>query len=474
MRIPGVRFYPTDEELVMYHLKRKVLGKKRSQVIGEIYIYKYAPWDLPDRSLLRTGDLKWYFFCPVQKKYAGSDRVNRCMDLGYWTTSGKDRKVHHNSVVVGRIRSLIFHKGKSPNGERTDWVMHEYKLDGKEWAKKGIAQDMYVLCVIFKKDGLGPKNGAQYGAPFKEEDWDSEEEVELGDRHFSSIGVSTLALATQDNPSTFHVPFNYVPENMSVGQSTSCPLETLPPVHKTMVADTNVNAEASQIVAENDDILEMLDVFFEVSELLAQQPENIGNPVEGVQKDKCIDGNNFDNDLANLAGFGQPESNALPAAFYGDQTFPDSLYLELTDLDVPLNCLSGLNSIGLQRVDSPVEGVQTDYCIDENDVYGDLGDLANLAGFDQLESNAIPGGFPAAFYGDQTFNSPYLELMDFDVPLNSLSGFDSIKQIDNNTKYTNNYIYESENFQHPSNSSDVHISETMSPKTCQSGHQTLL
>ncbi|KAJ8769135.1 hypothetical protein K2173_000910 [Erythroxylum novogranatense] len=373
MLIPGFRFYPTDEELVMYHLQGKVLGKKRFQVIGEIYIYRYAPWDLPDRSLLRTGDLKWYFFCPIEKKYAGSVRRNRSTDLGCWTTSGKDRKVYHNSVVVGTIRSLIFYKGKSPNAERTDWVMHEYKLEGKEWAEKGIAQDMYVLCVIFNKDGLGPKNGAQYGAPFKEEDWDSEEEVELGDRHFSSIGASTLALATQDNPSTSHVPLNYAPEDMSVGQSTSCPLETLPPIHHTGVPDTNANAEASQIVAEDDDILGMLDMFLEESEFLAQKPENS------------------------------------------------------------------------DRVDSPnkVEGVQTDNFIDGNDFFEDLD---NLAGLDQPESNAIPSGLPAAFYGEQTFpddNLPYLELRDFDDPLNSLGGFDSIKQIDNNTEYTNNYNYES-------------------------------
>lgn len=32
-------------------------------------------------------------------------------------------------------------------------------------------QDNYVLCKVFEKKGLGPKNGAQYGAPFSEADW---------------------------------------------------------------------------------------------------------------------------------------------------------------------------------------------------------------------------------------------------------------------------------------------------------------
>lgn len=44
---PGFRFHPTDEELVSYYLKRKVLGKPvRFDAIGDADIYKYEPWDL--------------------------------------------------------------------------------------------------------------------------------------------------------------------------------------------------------------------------------------------------------------------------------------------------------------------------------------------------------------------------------------------------------------------------------------------
>ena len=32
-------------------------------------------------------------------------------------------------------------------------------------------QDYYALYKLYKKSGPGPKNGEQYGAPFKEEDW---------------------------------------------------------------------------------------------------------------------------------------------------------------------------------------------------------------------------------------------------------------------------------------------------------------
>lgn len=31
-----------------------------------------------------------------------------------------------------------------------------------------------MVCKVFEKSGLGPKNGEQYGAPFIEEEWDDD------------------------------------------------------------------------------------------------------------------------------------------------------------------------------------------------------------------------------------------------------------------------------------------------------------
>lgn len=38
-----------------------------------------------------------------------------------------------------------------------------------------LHQDYYALYKLYKKSGAGPKNGEQYGAPFKEEDWVDDE-----------------------------------------------------------------------------------------------------------------------------------------------------------------------------------------------------------------------------------------------------------------------------------------------------------
>ncbi|KAL4183880.1 hypothetical protein AMTRI_Chr11g157280 [Amborella trichopoda] len=175
---PGFRFHPTDEELVGFYLKRKVLGRRMLfDVIAEVDLYKHAPWDLPEKSFLKSRDREWYFYCPRDRKYSNGPRTNRATETGYWKTTGKDRPVCLASRKVGMKKTLVFHIGRAPNGERTNWVMHEYRLEDANMVDPSISQDAFVLCRLFKKSGSGPKNGAQYGAPFKEEEWDKYEKM---------------------------------------------------------------------------------------------------------------------------------------------------------------------------------------------------------------------------------------------------------------------------------------------------------
>ncbi|CAL9168032.1 unnamed protein product [Musa hybrid cultivar] len=174
---PGFRFHPTDEELVGYYLKRKVSGRPlRIDVIAEVDLCKCEPWELPGRSRLQSRDLEWYFFCPVDRKYPNRSRTNRATARGYWKTTCKDRPVHRRGRVVGMKKTLVFHAGRAPHGARTNWVMHEYRLEDDELTHSGIPQDAFVVCRIFQKSGAGPRNGAQYGAPFIEEEWEEEDE----------------------------------------------------------------------------------------------------------------------------------------------------------------------------------------------------------------------------------------------------------------------------------------------------------
>ncbi|XP_052195394.1 NAC domain-containing protein 54 [Diospyros lotus] len=159
---PGFRFHPTDEELVAYYLKRKINGRKIDlEIIPEVDLYKCEPWDLPGKSLLPGKDLEWYFFSPRDRKYPNGSRTNRATKAGYWKATGKDRKVNSQTRSVGMKKTLVYYRGRAPHGARTDWVMHEYRLDERECETASGLQDAYALCRVFKKTATGPNIGDQ-------------------------------------------------------------------------------------------------------------------------------------------------------------------------------------------------------------------------------------------------------------------------------------------------------------------------
>ncbi|QCE08034.1 hypothetical protein DEO72_LG9g3058 [Vigna unguiculata] len=176
--MPGFRFHPTDEELVMYYLKRKICGKRlKLNVIRETDVYKWDPEELPGQSILKTGDRQWFFFCHRDRKYPNGARSNRATRHGYWKATGKDRNVICNSRAVGVKKTLVFYIGRAPSGTRTDWVMHEYTMDEEELKRCQDVKDYYALYKVFKKSGPGPKNGEQYGAPFNEQEWAADDDI---------------------------------------------------------------------------------------------------------------------------------------------------------------------------------------------------------------------------------------------------------------------------------------------------------
>ncbi|XP_022772407.1 NAC domain-containing protein 71-like [Durio zibethinus] len=149
---PGFRFHPTDEELVGYYLKRKTEGLEiELEVVPVIDLYKFDPWELPEKSFLPKRDLEWFFFCPRDRKYPNGSRTNRATKAGYWKATGKDRKVLCQSAVTGYRKTLVFYRGRAPLGDRTDWVMHEYRLsDGP--AQGSTNQGAFALCRVVKRN----------------------------------------------------------------------------------------------------------------------------------------------------------------------------------------------------------------------------------------------------------------------------------------------------------------------------------
>ncbi|XP_050206719.1 NAC domain-containing protein 82-like [Mercurialis annua] len=336
---PGFRFHPTDVELVKYYLKRKVLGKKfHVKAIAEVDIYRFDPWDLPSKSLLRSGDLKWYFFCPREKKYINGSRAKRATEFGYWKTTGKDRAVKYNDQVVGSIKTLVFHQGKAPKGDRTDWVMYEYKLDEKELAERGVAQDSYVLCSIFKKDGPGPKNGAQYGAPFREEDWDEDDDD--GEEDVVTVGEAAVASAIDTTIGVNHYS-NVATTSSHVAEteresSLLCGSGTYVSEVNAGEVDAADYCFASEDPLNEDDVTAMLAHFTEENTGINGLDGQVMNGLNGLGGEveqvgnAVVDGSDIYDDLGDLGsmfGFG-----AHDVSFSMD----NGQFLELMDLEVPL------------------------------------------------------------------------------------------------------------------------------------------
>ncbi|XP_073066335.1 NAC domain-containing protein 17-like [Primulina eburnea] len=212
---PGFRFHPTDEELVLFYLKGKICRKRcREDVIGETDVYKWDPEELPGLSKLKTGDRLWFFFSPRDRKYPNGARSNRATRHGYWKVTGKDRVIVYKARSVGIKKTLVFYGGRAPNGERTDWVMHEYTMDEEELGRCENVQDYYALYKLYKKSGPGPKNGEQYGAHFREEDWATDDlNVHYridGDNSMKRVNVTVLV----DDPKTFNCQQRSPPDEL--------------------------------------------------------------------------------------------------------------------------------------------------------------------------------------------------------------------------------------------------------------------
>ncbi|TVU30387.1 hypothetical protein EJB05_22003 [Eragrostis curvula] len=145
---PGFRFYPSDEELVSFYLRKKVANERvASGTLVEVDLHAREPWELPDVAKLTAEE--WYFFSFRDRKYATGSRTNRATKTGYWKATGKDRMVHEpgTRTLVGMRKTLVFYLGRAPNGQKTSWVMHEFRLETPNAPPK----EDWVLCRVFNK-----------------------------------------------------------------------------------------------------------------------------------------------------------------------------------------------------------------------------------------------------------------------------------------------------------------------------------
>ncbi|KAK3193526.1 hypothetical protein Dsin_024836 [Dipteronia sinensis] len=159
---PGFRFYPSDEELVCHYLYKKIANEEVLKgTLVEIDLHTCEPWQLPEVAKLNATE--WYFFSFRDRKYATGFRTNRATTSGYWKATGKDRMVVDPTTreLVGMRKTLVFYRNRAPNGIKTGWIMHEFRLESPHMPPK----EDWVLCRVFHKS-KSEDNSTQLSPPF--------------------------------------------------------------------------------------------------------------------------------------------------------------------------------------------------------------------------------------------------------------------------------------------------------------------
>ncbi|NP_001302851.1 NAC domain-containing protein 21/22 [Brassica napus] len=171
---PGFRFHPKDDELVCDYLMARSLGHNTKQppplLLIQVDLNKCEPWDIPKAACV--GGKDWYFYSQRDRKYATGLRTNRATATGYWKATGKDRAILRKGKLVGMRKTLVFYQGRAPRGRKTDWVMHEFRLQGSfdppNLNSPEVQEEDWVLCRVFHKKTEGLLSRDNMGSCFDE------------------------------------------------------------------------------------------------------------------------------------------------------------------------------------------------------------------------------------------------------------------------------------------------------------------
>ncbi|XP_044502435.1 putative NAC domain-containing protein 94 [Mangifera indica] len=142
VQLLGYRFKPTDEEIISYYLEKKMARFHfPHNVVNEVEICNFEPWELPKLSAL-SDDEEWYFFSKPCK-YGNGKGIKRKTPAGHWKVTCSDRCVWDDSEEneIGKKTTLVFYKGRGSKAVKTDWMIHEYHSN-----RAYSYQNAFVFC----------------------------------------------------------------------------------------------------------------------------------------------------------------------------------------------------------------------------------------------------------------------------------------------------------------------------------------
>ncbi|CAM6092321.1 unnamed protein product [Calypogeia fissa] len=170
----GWHFRPTPVELI-HNLKKKVRRQRQervqfesetgdmSDVLREIDLSQVEPWEIKGITetcsirATHADELNQYFYTQKEQKYRHGKRSNRATKGGFWKATGRDKPIFGKvnprdkyKKIIGYRKALVFYEGRAPNGNKTDWILHEYRLEslGDTAAK----DEQWVACHMFIKE----------------------------------------------------------------------------------------------------------------------------------------------------------------------------------------------------------------------------------------------------------------------------------------------------------------------------------
>ncbi|KAM7528965.1 hypothetical protein LguiB_032375 [Lonicera macranthoides] len=148
----GYKFCPYDHE-ILHYLWNKILNRPiPCDRIREVELYRYHPRQLAEcHDMMEENEM--YFFTPRDRKYKNGGRPNRAAGNGYWKANAAEKKVERRGKIIGHKRTLTYYEGKPPKGDKTNWIMHEFRVEGAPARVKMSPDDTrlddWVLCRIY-------------------------------------------------------------------------------------------------------------------------------------------------------------------------------------------------------------------------------------------------------------------------------------------------------------------------------------
>ncbi|PNT73922.1 hypothetical protein BRADI_1g04229v3, partial [Brachypodium distachyon] len=130
--LPGVRFQPTDEEIIGY-LRRKYHGRRMpADIVRDFNVFQDHPSTVKE-NFGDSIDGAWYVFSPRDRRYSRGKRPARSVykgdhKIGYWKSNTGEESIIVRGKVIGSVNNLTFALGQQPHGEPTPWKIREYRI----------------------------------------------------------------------------------------------------------------------------------------------------------------------------------------------------------------------------------------------------------------------------------------------------------------------------------------------------------